>query len=123
MRLPLLACLLLPSCGWGAFYEGCEGIDGDVAAEMAEARGVLDVWERLDVVCQPRADVVIDCRNETAEACTERIGSAVHRGRVYLSSEATEGPMPLLEHEFTHFGGPRQGDSCEDHPPRCDGLP
>lgn len=114
--------LLLSSCSWGPFTEGCN-LDEDAVQALAVKRGVTEVWQRMDVICEPRADVELDCRNPTAEACTAWRGSAVARGRVYLSSEATEGLLPLLEHEMTHWDGPRFGDACEAHPPSCDGLP
>lgn len=118
----ITAFLLLTSCEWGPAFFDCGDVDEDAARELAESREVLAVFNRMDFFCEPRAEVEHDCRNDNAEACTLRLGSAVARGRSFYSDEATEGLMPLLEHEMTHWDGPRRGDACEAHPPECDGT-
>ncbi len=123
MRGLVAACVLLCSCEWGPAFLACGDVDEDAVWRLADARGVLAVYNRHDFICEPHDDVVIDCRNPTAEACTLWLGSAVARGRSFYDADANEGLMPLFEHELTHFGGPRFGDACEDHPPSCDGIP
>lgn len=119
--LPLL--FAVAGCEWGPFYD-CGDVDEDAVRALAVDRGVLDVYSRLDVFCEPRADVAVDCRNDTAESCLAWRGSTFSRARIYASSEASEGLLPLLEHEFAaHAKDPPDGDACAQHPPSCDGKP
>jgi hypothetical protein len=118
-----VALLLCASCGWGPEFFDCGDVDENTARALATDREVLAVFNRMDFFCESRDEVVRDCRNETAEACTLWLGSSLARGRSFYSNEATEGLLPLLEHEMTHWDGPRRGDTCEQHPPQCDGEP
>jgi len=114
----------LLACAWGPWFDdACGDVDEDAARALAVSRGVLGVFNRMDHFCEPRTDVVQDCRNPTAEACTLWLGSVIARGRSFYSSDATEGFMPLLEHEMSHWGGPVVDDACAAHPPTCDGEP
>lgn len=119
----LVALLLLTSCEWGPAFFACGDVDEDAVHELAEDRDVLAVFNRMDFFCEPRADVGVDCRNASAEACTLRIGSAFARGRSFYADDATEGLMPLVEHEMTHWGPSDPRDPCAQHPPTCDGAP
>lgn len=118
MRALVVACALLSSCSWGAFLDGCE-IDEPTARALAESHGVVEVFDRLDLICAPRADVAVDCRNPNAEACVPWIGSAVARARIIVSNDSDENVCALLDHEFRHVALWDRPNACASHDREC----
>ena len=74
---------------------------------------------RMDFFGESRVDVEVDCRNDHAEACTLWIGSALARGRAFISNDDPAEIDALLRHEIVHVSLWGQPNHCASHEASC----
>lgn len=61
----------------------------------------------------------VDCRNPHAESCVTGIGSALARGRFFISTDEPGEVEALIRHELEHASLWDRPDACASHSADC----